>query len=175
MPHSASAAASDRLRREAASLGAAGAAAGAAGAAAGAPREAASRRSHVYQRPKSLVSFDGVAEQVAASMPTVVPASQIFQVIEDGADSTPMSTAAASFIVHRRPEALQGARAEQRRAPRVGPASRPGAIGAAPVAGGGARRMGHVPPARRGRAAGRGMRHVNVCHPVHDSDSVVCR
>lgn len=34
-------------------------------------------------------------------MPTVVPASQIFQVIEDGADSTPVSTAAASFIAHR--------------------------------------------------------------------------
>ena len=38
-------------------------------------------------------------------MPTVVPSSQIFQFIEDGAGTTPMSTAAASFIVHRKSDA----------------------------------------------------------------------
>ena len=38
-------------------------------------------------------------------MPTVVPSSQIFQFIEDGAGTTPMSTTAASFIVHRQSDA----------------------------------------------------------------------
>jgi hypothetical protein len=38
-------------------------------------------------------------------MPTVVPSSQIFQLIEDGAGSTPTSTAAAAFIVHRQSDA----------------------------------------------------------------------
>jgi len=62
-------------------------------------------------------------------MPTVVPASQIFQVIEDGADSTPMSTAAASFIVHRQsavsPQPYRGFVARPATAPPQQPQARP--------------------------------------------------
>ena len=38
-------------------------------------------------------------------MPTVVPSSQIFQIIEDGAGTTPMSTARAAFTMHRQDHA----------------------------------------------------------------------
>ena len=62
-------------------------------------------------------------------MPTVVPASQIFQVVEDGADSTPVSTAAASFTVHRQsavaPQPYRGFVARPATAPAQQPQARP--------------------------------------------------
>ena len=62
-------------------------------------------------------------------MPTVVPASQIFQVVEDGADSTPVSTAAASFTVHRQsavaPQPYRGFVARPATAPPQQPQARP--------------------------------------------------
>ena len=62
-------------------------------------------------------------------MPTVVPASQIFQFVEDGADSTPVSTAAASFTVHRQsavaPQPYRGFVARPATAPPQQPQARP--------------------------------------------------